>query len=99
MQKIKGIYYLSKQEVKNIEELPERSRKKWNKRIVRDIDDYYHKKNRGIGSNREQLRKRKFSTVWRDGEQKDFREHKTKRVLTRTELKQKRKKERLSRSN
>ena len=90
--KVNNIYYLTVQEMKQIQELPEKVRKKWDNRIVRNIDDYFVKKNKGIGGSRTQRRRKKFQGWWRDGEQKSFYEHKTKRVLTKTERKKKRKK-------
>lgn len=89
--RINGIYYLTKGEIKRIVELSGKEKEKWDKRTVRDIDKHYVKKNKGIGSNRKDLRRRKFHTPWRDGEQKSFYEHKTKQVLTKIQRKRKRK--------
>lgn len=89
--KVNGIYYLNKTEMEKITQMEGKEKDKWAKREIRNIDDCWVKKNKGIGGSRADRRRKKFKTLWRDGNQKDFYDHKTKKVLTRTQLISKRK--------
>lgn len=107
MTKINGIYYLSKEERDSITNAKdEKITKKWEKREVRNIEDYFYTKpnarlkNGKIGPytfenksrmNRQQRRQMKKGGSWRDGDQKTFSEHRTKKVLIKEQRRKKHK--------